>query len=72
MKDINIITVDISTEDIQRALLGGEDVYDDVRIGLNNFATFIKAVSGDVLVQFTEKQKKKIREFLIEQSKRFV
>ena len=65
------IEIDISTEDIQRALLGGEDVYGDVCIGLNNFATFIKAVSGDVLAQFTEKQKKTIREFLIKQSKRF-
>jgi len=65
------VEIEVSLDDITRAIRQDTEREEMVLIGINNTAGFFRAIPDDVIAGLKDKTKKVIADFLEEQMKRF-
>jgi basic membrane lipoprotein Med (substrate-binding protein (PBP1-ABC) superfamily) len=65
------VEIDITVEEITKAIYEDPDCMKNVLYGLNNIGVFLRAIPDSAISKLNESQRKIIREFITEQVARF-
>jgi len=65
------VEIDINPEEVIEAMNESPDRMATLLLGLTRFSNFLKAVPGDMIEELNPKQRELVKNFLVEQSKRY-